>query len=98
LAKIRWTNEAQRWLRDIHDYIAADNPDAAQKVVLEIREKAQALLDFPEMGQKYRSEKECEIRVLLYGHYRIAYLLRSVGTIDILGAFHGALDIDKYLM
>ena len=27
MAEIRWTEEAKRWLRDIHDYIAADNPD-----------------------------------------------------------------------
>lgn len=33
MAEIRWTEEARRWLRDIHDYIAADNPDAARKVV-----------------------------------------------------------------
>ena len=42
MAEIRWTEEAHRWLRDMHDYIAADNPDAAQKVVAGIYEKAQA--------------------------------------------------------
>jgi plasmid stabilization system protein ParE len=34
--------------------------------------------------------------VLLYGHYRIAYLVKASGDIDILGVFHGALDIEKY--
>lgn len=98
MAEIRWTEEAHRWLRDIHDYIAADNPDAAQKVVADIFEKAQLLRSFPEIGHKYRVEAEGEIRVLLYGHYRIAYLLRSSpGCVDILGVFHGALDIDRYL-
>ncbi|MDP2682703.1 MAG: type II toxin-antitoxin system RelE/ParE family toxin [Deltaproteobacteria bacterium] len=33
MAKIIWTNEAERWLKDIHDYIAADNPTAAFMVV-----------------------------------------------------------------
>ncbi len=66
MAEIRWTPEAEHWLRDIHDYIAADNPEAAQKVVLGIYEKAQMLQSFPEIGQKYRTEKEGEIRVLLY--------------------------------
>ena len=97
MAEIRWTEEAHRWLRDIHDYIAEDNPDAAQKVVSGIYEKAQVLRRFPEIGHKYRDETEGEIRILLYGHYRIAYLLRSPDTIDILGVFHGALDIDRYL-
>jgi plasmid stabilization system protein ParE len=36
------------------------------------------------------------VRILLYGHYRITYLVRDDGDIDILGVFHGALDISKY--
>jgi toxin ParE1/3/4 len=96
MAEIRWTEEAHRWLRDIHDYIAADNPVAAQKVVSGIYEKVQVLRRFPEIGYKYRTEAEGEIRILLYGHYRIAYLLRSTSGIDVLGVFHGALDIDRY--
>lgn len=97
MAEIRWSLEAQHWLRDIHDYIAADNPGAAAKVVAGIYEKVQVLCHFPEIGHKYRAEAEGDIRILLYGHYRIAYLLRSSVTIDILGVFHGALNIDRYL-
>jgi plasmid stabilization system protein ParE len=97
MAKIRWTAEAEKWLRDIHDYIAQDNPPAAQRVITAIYEKAQLLKDFPEIGYKYRSEPEGEIRILLYGHYRIAYLIRSKDLIDILGVFHGAVEIDRYL-
>ncbi len=97
MAEIRWTEEAHRWLRDIYDYIAADNPGAAQRVVSGIYEKAQMLRRFPEIGHIYRTEADGEIRILLYGHYRIAYLLRSESDIDILGVFHGALDIDRYL-
>lgn len=98
MAEIRWTEEAHQWLRDIHDYIATDNPNAALKVVSDIYEKTLYLCDFPEMGYKYRDEPEGKIRILLYGHYRIAYLLKSSDTIDILGVFHGALDIDRYLL
>lgn len=97
MAEIVWTEEAERWLRDIHDYIAADNPGAASRVVIGIHEKAQVLHCFPEIGHKYRVEPEGEIRILLYGHYRIAYLLRPSQSIDILGVFHGALDIARYL-
>lgn len=97
MAEIRWTEEAHRWLRDIHDYIATDNLDAAQKVVAGIYEKSQLLRSFPEIGHKYRREQDGNIRILLYGHYRIAYLLKPPSSIDILGVFHGALDIDRYL-
>jgi toxin ParE1/3/4 len=97
MAEINWTEEAQRWLRDIFDYIAADNPEAAQTVVTEIFEKTQILRTFPEIGYKHRTEPEGDIRIILYGHYRITYLIKAVDKIDILGVFHGALDIDKYL-
>ena len=97
MAEIRWTIEAEVWLRDIYDYIAHDNPNAATRVVDGIYEKAQLLEEHPEIGYKYRSESEGEIRILLYGRYRIAYLLAGDKSIDILGIFHGALEIDRYL-
>ena len=97
MAGIRWTIEAEVWLRDIYDYIAQDNPSAPAKVVDGIYEKAQLLKECPEIGYMYRSESEGEIRILLYGHCRIAYLLVDDKSIDILGIFHGALDIDRYL-
>ena len=95
MVEINWTAEAQRWMRDIYDYIAADNPLAAQKVVTDIFAKSQILHQFPQIGYFYRKEAEGEIRILLYGHYRIAYLARPT-QIDILGVFHGALDIERY--
>ena len=96
MAEIRWSHEADQWLKEIYEYIAQDNPTAAGKVLSGIYEKAQLLSDFPEIGYKYREEEEGEIRILLYGHYRIAYLITD-GPIDILGVFHGALKIEKYL-
>jgi toxin ParE1/3/4 len=36
------------------------------------------------------------VRILLYEHYRIAYLVKEDGDIDVLGIFHGSLDISKY--
>ncbi len=97
MATIIWTEEAERWLKDIYDYIAQDNPDAAMKVVEDIYDRAQILATFPKIGHKYREEPEGEIRILLYGHYRIAYLINTGDRIDILGIFHGALEIDRYL-
>lgn len=97
MAEIKWTDEAERWLKDIYDNIAQDDPNTAAKVVSRIYEKAQILRDFPEIGYKYRPEPEGDIRSLLYGHYRITYIIKSENYIDILGVFHGALDIERYL-
>jgi len=97
MAQINWTAEAERWLRDIHDYIAEDNSEAAVRVVEDIYEKVQILRQFPELGHRYDRHPDQHIRILLYGHYRIAYLIKPAGNIDILGVFHGALDIKRYL-
>jgi len=95
MAEIRWTDEAQRWLRDIYEYIAADNPAAAAQTVQGIYDRAQDLARFPELGQRYLASQR-QVRILLYGHYRIAYLVSDDKSIDILGVFHGALDIARY--
>jgi len=82
---------------DIHKYIAKDNPQAAARVVEGIYEKARILSEFPEIGYHYRKVPEGDIRVLLYGHYRIAYLFRKQDVVEILGVFHGALDMKRYI-
>ncbi len=97
MAKLRWTEEAATWLEEIYQYIAQDNPKAASRTIQAIYDKAQILKDFPLIGHKHRDESEGEIRILLYGHYRITYLIRSNRNIDVLGIFHTALDIDRYL-
>jgi plasmid stabilization system protein ParE len=95
MAEIGWTDEAQRWLSDIFEYIAADNPQAAARTVEGIYDRAQDLRRFPELGARYPASSR-HVRILLYGHYRIAYLIKDDGNIDILGVFHGALDITRY--
>lgn len=98
MVEINWTHEAQIWLKDIYGYIALDNPDAAQRTIAGIFARVQLLKEHPRLGHRYEAEETREVRILLYGHYRIAYLIRSEQTIDILGVFHGALTIERYLV
>ena len=95
MAEIAWTEEAQRWLADIFEYIAVDNPQAAMRTVQGIHARAQELAKFPEIGYRYSGTAR-HVRIVLYGHYRIAYLVKDEGNVDILGVFHGSLDITKY--
>ena len=95
MAAIAWTKEAQRWLEDIFEFISADNPSAAALTVQGIYDRAQVLASFPEIGHRYVASAR-NVRILLYGHYRIAYLLKEDGNIDVLGVFHGLLDITRY--
>ncbi len=53
MAELTWTHEAERWLKDIYEYIALDNPTAAADVVNGIYEQAQVLIHNPRIGYKY---------------------------------------------
>ncbi len=96
MAELVWTQESERWLKDIFDYIALDNPDAAASVVEGIYDRAKSLLQFPESGYRYEGSIE-DVRILLYDHYRITYRIAG-DNIIILGVFHGALAIERYLI
>lgn len=57
------------------------------------------LQEHPRFGQRYPFVTDREVRILHYSDYRIAYLIREItGDIDILGVFHGALPIERYLV
>ncbi|OGB26380.1 MAG: hypothetical protein A3I66_05925 [Burkholderiales bacterium RIFCSPLOWO2_02_FULL_57_36] len=47
---LEWSPRAQRNIESIRDYIAVDNPVAAQSVLGEIRRVAESLRNFPMMG------------------------------------------------
>ncbi len=95
MAEITWTEEANSWLEDIFEYIAVENPGAAGRTVQGIFDRVQVLINFPQIGYRY-TESTRHVRILLYGHYRIAYLVKDDGNINILGIFHGSLDITRY--
>jgi plasmid stabilization system protein ParE len=57
------------------------------------------LQEHPRLGPRYPYVTDREVRILHYSHYRIAYLIHEdTGSIDILGVFHGALPIERYLL
>jgi toxin ParE1/3/4 len=61
MAKIIWTLEASSSLKEIHDYIAFENPKSAIKVVEGIIEKVELLLEFPNIGFVYSKKKNFDI-------------------------------------
>lgn len=97
MVELYWTEEAKRCLQEIHTYIAQDNKAAAKNVVKSIQKKARLLRQFPKLGAVYSEVTKREIRIIYYTHYRIAYLIVNDQRIDIIGIFHGAMELRKYL-
>ena len=53
MAKLIWTEESLAWLRDIGEYVAEQNPQAALKVVEGIYQKTQLLIEHPRIGSLF---------------------------------------------
>lgn len=96
MVEINWTDESKYWVKYIYEYIALDDSKAAQKLVSGICSKVELLRGFPEIGYKYEHVSKVNIRIIVYGHYRIAYRLIGTTRIDILAVIHGSMDINKY--
>jgi len=84
--EVRWTPEAYRDLRTIHEYIEAANPEAAVEVVARLRTSIMALEEHPQMGRVGRIPGSRELAV---SPYVVAYVLTR-NAIEILAIIHGA--------
>ena len=96
MAEVVWTDEAQAWLQEVHDYIAEQDPVAALRIARGISTRVDQLEQHPESGYRYEDSSR-HIRILVYGNYRIAYLVESPQLVLVLGVFHGAMDIARHL-
>ena len=97
MVELVWTDTAAKWLQEIYEYNAQDSAIKARQVVHGICARAQVLTEYPGIGYLYRHEPDGDVKVLLYGHYRITYMQRTEHQIDILGVFHGALPLERYI-
>lgn len=91
MGAIRWTQEAVRRLRDIHEFIARDDPERAQHIAVAIHERCRALGS--DTGYRYQRQSDDHVRILTYEECRIAYRVKNAGDIDILGIFHDTMTI-----
>jgi plasmid stabilization system protein ParE len=92
-----WAAEAARCLEEIRDFLAERSPRAAANTLAGIYRLAGSLDHLPERGFRYRTRTGREVRVVLFGHYRVVYRVEPNGDIVILGIFHGAMDLARHL-
>lgn len=87
--KVEWTDNALEQLWAIHEYIAQNSPEYAQRVVDRLTRRTQQIGDFPRSGRVVQEYNAPQIREVIEGPYRIIYYMRS-DQIDVLAVIHGA--------
>jgi toxin ParE1/3/4 len=93
MKRYRFTPEAEKDLDEITDFIAADDPAAAYRLIDGIEAKCQALAEMPGMGRG-REELAPDLRSSHVGKYIIFYRSEDEG-IEVIRVIHGYRDIPK---
>jgi toxin ParE1/3/4 len=86
--KILWSPTAIADLRAIRAYIAKDNPTAAHRVALSVRDAVERLAQFPNSGRVGRVEETREL--VIAGLPFIAVYTASRNKISIASVLHGS--------
>ncbi len=86
--RISWSPLAVDRASEIAEYIAQDNPDAAETWINVVFKKVEELTTFPESGRVVPETHINSIRELIYGNYRIIYRLEEK-RISVLTVRHG---------
>jgi toxin ParE1/3/4 len=71
--RILWSPLAIERVSEIVEYIAQDNPGAAENRVNTVFRKVEELKEFPESSRVVPETDNQSIRELLYGNYRIIF-------------------------
>jgi toxin ParE1/3/4 len=72
--RIEFSATARADLDAIHDYIAADNPDAAMRTIHAILRTIRSLAEFPALGRPWSSEDPITRSLVIQGlPYRVLY-------------------------
>jgi toxin ParE1/3/4 len=86
--RILWSVLAVDRVAEIAEYIAMDNPSAAENWVDTVFKKVEGLKRFPESGRIVPETDNKSIRELIYGNYRIVYRIEE-RRLSILTVRHG---------
>ena len=85
---VTWTNIASDDIESIYEYIAADNKDAAAKVVLAIYNLGETLFSMAERGRKGSVDGTREL-VMTTFPYTIVYQIKG-DRVEVLRVIHQA--------
>ena len=84
---------ARQDFREIHDYIAEQDPDTALDFITRVEQVCERLAQMPELGRA-RGELAPKLRGLPVGRYVIFYRITNAG-VEIVRILHGSRDIES---
>jgi plasmid stabilization system protein ParE len=88
LVKVAWTDRALNDLHAVGDYIALDNPAAAEKWVNRLLRTAESIATLPLAARVVPELGRPDVRETFERTYRIVYLVRA-NSVLILTVFEG---------
>jgi len=97
MVEVVWTGEAFRCLDEIEDFIAQDSPENAIRFSEYLLDRADSLLDNPQLGRIVPEFLHPDIREIIAKGYRIVYRIREQ-RIEILSVFEGHRLLDSESM
>ena len=91
--QIIWSPLALDRVAEFRDYIASDNPAAAEQWVESLFDAVAKLEDFPESGRMVPEAQSPDLREILYQSHRVIYRLEA-DKISILTVRSARQDVD----
>ena len=85
--KIRWAKDAVRQLAAAHEYVAADSPKAADRLLLRIVNSVSALASYPHAGREGRVRNTREL-VIPATPCIVACRIKRRAAIQVLALLH----------
>jgi toxin ParE1/3/4 len=96
MTRARFTPLAKEDLKAINRHIAQDNPEAARRLIAQIRAQCQTLAGFPEMGRLWE-ELNPPLRSFPVGNYLIFYRPGVKTGIEVIAVVSGYRDMAALL-
>jgi len=75
--KIQWSPLAIDRISEIAEYIARDNPIAAQRWVNSVFNRVKQIKNFTKSGRRVAELDRSDIREIIHGNYRIIYRIEN---------------------
>jgi len=96
MSKYILSADARQELKDIWEYIARDDVEAADRWIFKLRDAFRMLTRNPQAGHSRKDLTEMQVRFWPVGRYLIIYEIRQ-DSILIIAVTQGARDIPSYL-